>query len=88
MFTHSASTITATTHSHTLSDSTKTMSAAAMSAKHATISFGVSMRRTTNPDNAVAHAPQMENTVISSEAESSDAPNVATKYSGKKLVTP
>lgn len=83
MFTHSASTITATTHSHTLSDSTKTMSA-----KHATISFGVSMRRTTKPDNAVAHAPQMENTVISSEAESSDAPNVTTKYSGKKLVTP
>ena len=55
IFTHSASTITATTHSHTLPGSTKAMSAAAMNAKHATMSFGVAMRRATKPDDAVAH---------------------------------
>ena len=87
-FTHGASTMTATTHSHTFPEVTNATSANAISAKQPTISRGVGIRCETMPDAAVANAPQTENTVISSDAASSDAPNVATRYSGKKLVTP
>ena len=78
-FKHIASTITAATQSHTLPESRNEASDATMRTKQPIMRRGVGTRCDMKPAEAVATAPKIENTVISSEAESSAALNVVTK---------
>ena len=77
-FKHIASTITAATQSHTLPESRNEASDATMRTKQPIMRRDAGTRCDMKPAEAVATAPKIENTVISSEAESSAALNVVT----------